>query len=76
MTVNNFVVNSDSRFLAYTVDTSGEELYNLYVKDLSTKQVEVIKRTERRARPRDLLHGGEQSDAHESHVSVAGGAER
>ncbi len=44
MTVNNFVVNSDSRFLAYTVDTSGEELYNLYVKDLSTKQVEVIKR--------------------------------
>ena len=26
------------------MDTSGEELYNLYVKDLSTKQVEVIKR--------------------------------
>ena len=44
MTVNNFIVNSDSRYLAYTVDTTGEELYNLYVKDLSTNQIEVIKR--------------------------------
>ena len=27
--MNNLVVSQDSRFLAYTIDTTGEELYNL-----------------------------------------------
>lgn len=44
MTVNNMLVSEDSRYLAYTIDTTGEELYNLYIKDLSTGQVEMIQR--------------------------------
>ena len=44
MTVNNLLVSEDSRYLAYTIDTTGEELYNLYIKDLSTGQVEIIQR--------------------------------
>ena len=42
--MNNLVVSQDSRFLAYTIDTTGEELYNLYIKDLNSGQVEVIQR--------------------------------
>ena len=42
--VNNMTVSQDNRLLAYTVDTTGEEVYNLYVKDLSSGQVEVITR--------------------------------
>ena len=38
------VASRDNRFLAYSVDTTGEELYNLYIKDLQTGKVEVIKR--------------------------------
>lgn len=38
------VVSRDNRFLAYSVDTTGEELYNLYIKDLQSGKVEVIKR--------------------------------
>lgn len=44
VTVNNTSVSPDSRYLAYTVDTSGEEVYNLYLKDLNTGKVEVVKR--------------------------------
>ena len=44
VTVNNMVASRDNRFLAYSVDTTGEELYNLYIKDLQTGKVEVIKR--------------------------------
>lgn len=44
VTVNNTNVSPDSRYLAYTVDTTGEELYNLYIKDLNTGKVEVVKR--------------------------------
>lgn len=43
-TLNNSSISPDSRYLAYTVDTSGEEVYNLYIKDLNTGKVEVIKR--------------------------------
>ncbi|CBK22956.2 uncharacterized protein [Blastocystis hominis] len=39
-----FPEGEDSRYLAYTIDTTGEELYNLYIKDLSTGQVEMIQR--------------------------------
>ena len=38
------VASRDNRFLAYSVDTTGEELYNLYIKDLQSGKVEVIKR--------------------------------
>ena len=44
VTVNTTNVSPDSRYLAYTVDTSGEEVYNLYIKDLNTGKVEVVKR--------------------------------
>ena len=44
VTVNNMLVSEDSRYLAYTIDTTGEELYNLYIKDLSSGQVEMIQR--------------------------------
>lgn len=44
VTVNNMVISRDSNYLGYTVDTTGEELYNLYIKDLRSGQVEVIKR--------------------------------
>lgn len=44
VTVSNMLVSEDSRYLAYTIDTTGEELYNLYIKDLSSGQVEMIQR--------------------------------
>lgn len=44
VTVNNMGVSSDGQYFAYTVDTSGEELYNLYIKNLQSGQVEVVKR--------------------------------
>ena len=43
VTVNTTNVSPDSRYLAYTVDTSGEEVYNLYIKDLNKGKVEVVK---------------------------------
>ena len=44
VTVNNMGISSNGKYFAYTVDTSGEELYNLYIKNLQSGQVEVIKR--------------------------------
>lgn len=66
MTVNNFIVNSDSRYLAYTVDTTGEELYNLYVKDLTTNQIEVIKRN-----VYSFAFGIDDAATHEIYYTVA-----
>lgn len=37
-------ISPDGRYLAYSIDTSEEEIYNLYIKDLNTGKVEVIKR--------------------------------
>ena len=44
VTVNHINISFDNHYLAYTVDTSGEEVYNLYIKDLNTGKIEVIKR--------------------------------
>ena len=42
--MNHINISFDNHYLAYTVDTSGEEVYNLYIKDLNTGKIEVIKR--------------------------------